>query len=75
MERFFLSLKTERVWQRDYANTPRPRLTSLTTSWASTTACDCIQNWATCHPMLSSSNRQLNNLSLCPKKLDQHRVP
>ena len=41
---------------------------------ASTTASSCTQNWATCHPMLSSVNRHQTNLSNCPKLLDRYSL-
>ena len=47
---------------------------SLTTALTSTTACVCIQLWATCHPLLSSKNRHLKNLLPYPKLLDQHKL-
>jgi hypothetical protein len=39
---------------------------------AFTTASGCTQNWATCHPTLSSVNRHQKNLSNCPKLLDHY---
>jgi hypothetical protein len=39
---------------------------------AFTTPSGCTQNWATCHPTLSSVNRHLKNLSNCPKLLDHY---
>ena len=77
MERFFLSLKTERVWQRDYANHAE----------AMSDMADYIMafyNSVRLHFKLGNlppyafehqsaiGNRQSINLSLCPKKLDQH---
>jgi hypothetical protein len=46
--------------------TPRPQTILL----AFTTASGCTQNWATCHPTLSSVNRHQKNLTNCPKLLD-----
>ena len=57
MERFFLSLKTERVWQRDYANHAE----------AMTDIADYIVGF------YNSVRLHSKNLSLCPKKLDQHK--
>jgi transposase InsO family protein len=56
MERFFLNLKMERVWQREYANHSEAMSTLPTTSLASTTPCVCIPNWAICRPM-STNNK------------------
>jgi hypothetical protein len=41
---------------------------------AFTTASGCTQNWATCHPTLSSVNRHQKNLSNCPKLLDHYKI-
>ena len=46
----------------------------LTTLLAFTTASGCTQNWATCHPTLSSVSRHQKNLSSCPKLLDHHML-
>ncbi len=75
MERFFLSLKTERVWQRACANHSEAMtdIADYTVDFYNSVRPH--SNWATCYPMPSSSNRQSNNLSLCPRKLDQHNTP
>lgn len=57
MERFFLNLKMERVWTRDYANHAEAKRTLLTTSWASTTPSGGTPRWDTCHPTTTSFNR------------------
>ena len=72
MERFFLSLKTERIWQRDYVNSAEAMSDIADYIVAFYNSLRLHSNWATCHPMPSSSNRQSINLSRCPKKLDQH---
>jgi transposase InsO family protein len=60
MERFFLDLKMERVWQPNTPITTKPSMTWLATCSTFTTPRGCTPNWATCHPMLSSINRHLN---------------
>ena len=62
MERFFLNLKMERVWHKDYANHAE----------ATNGIADYIQNLAIFHPTLSSANRLQKNLSTCLKLLDHY---
>jgi len=62
MERFFLNLKMERLWQRRYA-------TSTTTSSPSTTHTVCIPRSDTLHPPISK-NLTHKTLTSCPIKLD-----
>lgn len=46
--------------------------TSPTTSSASTTRCESTRRWAICRPMSTSSKRQPNHPSTCPKLLDHY---
>ena len=56
MERFFLSLKMERVWHQDYANQAEAEKDIADcTSLGSTAAPDCTQNWGISHPPLMSN--------------------
>ncbi|MBT9511930.1 MAG: DDE-type integrase/transposase/recombinase [Acidovorax sp.] len=66
MERLFLSLKTERVWQHDYANHAGTMTKIATTSWASTTACGCTQNRTTCRPMKELRAQTQHQLAVRP---------
>ena len=63
MERFFLNLKMERVWQCDYANHAEAARDVTEYISVSTTACACIRNWAICHPPLMSGKGPQNTLS------------
>lgn len=72
MEGLFLSLKTERVWQRDYANRAEAITDIADYIVGFYNSVRCTPNWATCHPKPLSSNRQSNNPSSCPEKLYQH---
>ena len=72
MERFFLNLKMERVWQKDYANHAEATNDIADYIVRFTTQSDCTENCATYHPTLSSVNRHLKNLSNCPKVLDHY---
>lgn len=72
MERFFLSLKKERAWRRDYANQSRPYVTSLSTSSGFTTTNGCNRSWDTCHQRFTSGRWCRNYLSRCPELVDRH---
>lgn len=72
MERFFLSLKTEQSWQRDYANHAEARMNIADYIVGFYNSVRLHSKLGNLLPIPSSSNRQSNNLSLCPKKLDQH---
>ena len=72
MERFFLNLKMERVWQRDYANHDEARrdITNYIASF-----CNGIRlhsKLAICHPPSLSGKWQQYHLSQCPKLLDHY---
>ena len=75
MERFFLSLKTERVWQRDYANHAEAMSDIADYIVAIYNCVRLHSKLGNLPPNASSSNRQSINLSQCPKKLDQHTCP
>jgi transposase InsO family protein len=70
MERFFLNLKMERVWQHNYANHAEATRTSPTTSWASTTAVGFTPPWVTCRPMLMTKMIAIRSIEVS-KILDQ----
>lgn len=77
MERFFLNLKMERVWQRDYASqmeATKDIVDYIVISSAFITACGCIPPWATLHRLTMSRKWQLNNLVGCLKLLDHYRL-
>ena len=71
-ERFFLSLKMERVWQGNTLTTLKPISTLLPISSVSTTANACTQFWVICRPPFTNGTWQQKNLSLCPNLLDHH---
>ena len=67
MERFFLNLKRELVWQRDYANHAQATRDIADYSVSFYNSVRLHSKLGTCHPMPSSGNRQTNNLSACAK--------
>ncbi len=71
-ERFFLNLKMERVWRRDYANHGEATRDITTTSLASTTSAEGTRPWAICRPTPTSENGQPKHRSRCPKSLDHY---
>jgi transposase InsO family protein len=78
MERFFLNLKMERVWRRDYANQDEA-IRDVTDYIVNFYLCpvgiivvDCIQHWGICRQMFMNLKWQKNNLSWCLKKVDHH---
>ena len=75
MERFFLNLKQERVWRRDYANQAEAEkdITGYIVGFYNSRRY--IPNWATCLPMPTHAARQPDNLSPCPLKLDHYTPP
>ena len=73
MERFFLNLKMERVWQRDYANHGEGQRDITEYIVGFITASDCTQNWAICHPPLTKEKWQQYHLSWCLKLLDHYK--
>jgi hypothetical protein len=59
MERFFLNLKMERVWQRRYANHDEARRDiNPYIVGGSTIRCVCTRLWAICRPLPTRYNRQ-----------------
>jgi hypothetical protein len=69
-ERFFLNLKMERVWQRQYANHAEAKadITDYIVGFYNCTGS--IQHWAICRPPSMNGKWQHANLSLCPRLLD-----
>jgi putative transposase len=68
VERFFLNLKMERVWQSNYANHAEARL-DVANYIAGFYKC-----WAICRPASTSAQWQRKNLSSCPKLLDHYSL-
>lgn len=79
MERFFLNLKMERVWRRDYANHHEAihDVTGYIVYFylcpVVITASACTQHWAICYPMATNEKWQSSNLSLCPKLVAHYK--
>ena len=67
MERFFLNLKMERVWQQDYASQGRLNAILPITSSVFITESGFTRNWATCLPPPMNGKWQQYHLSRCLK--------
>jgi len=74
MERFFLSLKMERVWRRDYANHAEAIRDITEYIVGFTTTNGCTRNWDICHRPFTNGRWRQNHLSRCPELVDHYRV-
>ena len=67
MERFFLNLKMERVWQQDYASQGEAQRDIADYIVLFITESGFTRNWATCHPPPMNGKWQQYHLSRCLK--------